>query len=304
MNPAIDENDLSDIWDLSPTITPETTHAPGNGESASHSQTQTSHAPSEGDMEIQHPRQSSQAHARFHQTDASDIYSDLPSLRRTHINTGYRDGLTTGKTRVIQQGFDAGFPIGVEIALRVGRVLGVLEGVVGALRGGGGKVDGGWRRGAGRSGDDFGRSGKGLGKRASNGKPKSNFEVDEGTSGDADGHEGNPNLPSTDRGGWDKEGDGQAASTKPIEARRSEMERLLTRAREELSITALLDGLDEDALAKADTLADLERIEKVIAQWERIVLGCSGPTAQTMLGDKNGVREETKLPPSPDETQA
>ena len=57
-----------------------------------------------------------------------EMLSDLPSIRRQHMTDGYREGLSVGKARVIQPGFDAGYPIGVEIALRAGKVLGVLEG--------------------------------------------------------------------------------------------------------------------------------------------------------------------------------
>ena len=56
------------------------------------------------------------------------MLSDLPSIRRQHMTSGYREGLSVGKAQVIQSGFDAGYPIGVEIALRAGKVLGVLEG--------------------------------------------------------------------------------------------------------------------------------------------------------------------------------
>ena len=34
---------------------------------------------------------------------------------------------------MIQSGFDSGYPIGVEIALRAGKVIGVLEGMAAAL---------------------------------------------------------------------------------------------------------------------------------------------------------------------------
>jgi Essential protein Yae1, N terminal len=50
------------------------------------------------------------------------------------MTTGYREGLSIGKARVIQDAFDKGYPLGVELGLRVGEVLGVLEGVVGALK--------------------------------------------------------------------------------------------------------------------------------------------------------------------------
>jgi hypothetical protein len=49
------------------------------------------------------------------------------------MTDGYREGLSVGKARVMQSGFDAGYPLGVEIGLRAGNVLGVLEGVIAAL---------------------------------------------------------------------------------------------------------------------------------------------------------------------------
>jgi hypothetical protein len=63
-----------------------------------------------------------------------EIMSDLPSLRRQHMTSGYREGLAIGKAQVMQQGFDSGYPFGVEIGLRTGTVLGVLEGILAAVR--------------------------------------------------------------------------------------------------------------------------------------------------------------------------
>lgn len=56
--------------------------------------------------------------------------SDLPSLRRQHVTTGYRDGVSESKTSHVQPGFDVGYPIGAQLGLRAGTVLGILEGVV------------------------------------------------------------------------------------------------------------------------------------------------------------------------------
>ncbi|ETN45698.1 uncharacterized protein HMPREF1541_09531 [Cyphellophora europaea CBS 101466] len=61
-----------------------------------------------------------------------EVLSDLPSIRRQHMTDGYREGLSQGKAKVMQSGFDEGYPIGVVIGLRAGRVLGVLEGCVAA----------------------------------------------------------------------------------------------------------------------------------------------------------------------------
>lgn len=56
--------------------------------------------------------------------------SDLPSLRRQHVTAGYRDGITTSKGQYVQDGFDAGFPVGGQLGIRAGTVLGILEGVL------------------------------------------------------------------------------------------------------------------------------------------------------------------------------
>lgn len=56
-----------------------------------------------------------------------EVLSDLPAMKRQHMTDGYREGLSTGKARVMQDGFDEGYPIGMQIAMRVGPVLGVLE---------------------------------------------------------------------------------------------------------------------------------------------------------------------------------
>ncbi|KAB8207342.1 Essential protein Yae1 N terminal [Aspergillus parasiticus SU-1] len=79
--------------------------------------------------------------------------SELPSLRRQHVTSGYRDGLSASKTEHVQSGFDAGFPVGAQLGMRAGTILGILEGVIrgyesrassavirkpGAMRGGGG----------------------------------------------------------------------------------------------------------------------------------------------------------------------
>ncbi|ODM18535.1 Uncharacterized protein yae1 [Aspergillus cristatus] len=66
--------------------------------------------------------------------------SDLPSLRRQHVTTGYRDGISLSKGEHVQDGFDAGFPVGAQLGMRAGTVLGILEGV---LRGYESKAGGG-----------------------------------------------------------------------------------------------------------------------------------------------------------------
>jgi len=60
------------------------------------------------------------------------MLSDLPVMRRQHMTDGYREGLAIGKAKVMQKGFDDGYPIGVKMALRTGKVLGCLEGILAA----------------------------------------------------------------------------------------------------------------------------------------------------------------------------
>lgn len=67
-----------------------------------------------------------------HTLREADMMSDLPAVRRQHMTDGYREGLSLGKAKVMQQGFDQGYPVGIAIALRAGNVLGVLEGMVAA----------------------------------------------------------------------------------------------------------------------------------------------------------------------------
>lgn len=73
------------------------------------------------------PATSSEGHAQ-----GENLLSDLPTVKRQHMTDGYREGLGIGKVRVMQQGFDDGYPIGVKIALRAGKVLGCIEGVLAA----------------------------------------------------------------------------------------------------------------------------------------------------------------------------
>ncbi|KAK7515621.1 hypothetical protein IWZ03DRAFT_313553 [Phyllosticta citriasiana] len=69
-----------------------------------------------------------------HHRRLGDEVSDIPRLRSVHVTAGYRDGIAVSKAAHVQEGFDEGFPLGAVMGLRAGRVVGVLEGVVGALR--------------------------------------------------------------------------------------------------------------------------------------------------------------------------
>ncbi|KAL9036978.1 MAG: hypothetical protein Q9180_003988 [Flavoplaca navasiana] len=60
-----------------------------------------------------------------HPTDPSDI----PRLRAIHSTEGYREGISCAKQQAAQPGFDEAYPLGAILGLRVGYILGVLEGL-------------------------------------------------------------------------------------------------------------------------------------------------------------------------------
>ena len=72
--------------------------------------------------------------------------SDLPRLRSTHITAGYRTGISVSKTPSLQPGFDEGYSLGAVFGLRIGGLIGMLEGLYacacsGCTDGGGGGRD-------------------------------------------------------------------------------------------------------------------------------------------------------------------
>jgi Essential protein Yae1, N terminal len=62
--------------------------------------------------------------------------SDVPRLEQKHETEGYRDGVTKGKAETVQAGFDEGYGLGAVLGLRIGKVLGLLEGIWRAVRAG------------------------------------------------------------------------------------------------------------------------------------------------------------------------
>ena len=64
----------------------------------------------------------------------SGILSDIPRLRGTHATAGYRAGISTSKVSSLQPGFDEGYSLGAVFGLRVGYILGALEGLWSAYR--------------------------------------------------------------------------------------------------------------------------------------------------------------------------
>lgn len=59
--------------------------------------------------------------------------SDIPRLRATHSTAGYRAGISASKTEFLQPGFDEGYSLGATFGIRVGYLLGVLEGLCASL---------------------------------------------------------------------------------------------------------------------------------------------------------------------------
>jgi hypothetical protein len=59
--------------------------------------------------------------------------SDIPRLKEKHETEGYRDGVTRGKAQTVQVGFDEGYGLGAVLGLRVGKVLGLIEGIWGPV---------------------------------------------------------------------------------------------------------------------------------------------------------------------------
>ncbi|KAL8696864.1 MAG: hypothetical protein Q9224_002578 [Gallowayella concinna] len=59
--------------------------------------------------------------------------SDIPRLRSTHVTNGYREGIAAAKDEAVQPGFDEAYPLGAILGLRIGYILGILEGLCGAL---------------------------------------------------------------------------------------------------------------------------------------------------------------------------
>lgn len=58
--------------------------------------------------------------------------SDIPRLRSTHTTAGYRAGISASKERSLQPGFDEGYSLGAVFGLRVGYILGALQGLCSA----------------------------------------------------------------------------------------------------------------------------------------------------------------------------
>ena len=60
--------------------------------------------------------------------------SEIPRLRTIHTTAGYRDGIASSKIASLQPGFDEGYSLGAVLGLRVGNMLGIIDGISNALR--------------------------------------------------------------------------------------------------------------------------------------------------------------------------
>jgi hypothetical protein len=71
-----------------------------------------------------------------HDRNGNTEVSDIPRLKEKHETEGYRDGVTQGKVKTVQQGFDEGHNLGAVMGLRIGKILGLVEGIFAAVRSG------------------------------------------------------------------------------------------------------------------------------------------------------------------------
>ncbi|KAK6353307.1 Essential protein Yae1, N terminal [Orbilia brochopaga] len=68
--------------------------------------------------------------------DTTNIHPDSTTrLASKHTTEGYRDGITASKQQHVQAGFDEGYILGAALGLKIGELLGVLNGLVGTVNG-------------------------------------------------------------------------------------------------------------------------------------------------------------------------
>lgn len=60
-------------------------------------------------------------------------WSDIPRIKAKHETEGYRDGVTRGKAETVQKGFDEGYTLGAILGLRVGKLIGMVQGIHAAV---------------------------------------------------------------------------------------------------------------------------------------------------------------------------
>lgn len=183
----------------------------------------------------------------------NQILSDLPTLRRQHVTSGYREGLAIGKAQVMQRGFDEGYPFGVELGLRIGAVLGVLEGMLAAFK-----------------------------KAGAASTPAGTAQA--ATRRSRPGSSSSGTLPSPS-----SPPDGSAITTAETLAF---LTSLYARATAELKISELMKVMDDEKVAKLEAGAALPaEIEAVVKRWEEVVLGTTfrePPPPDVEAGDTGG----------------
>ncbi|KAF4634681.1 hypothetical protein G7Y89_g3417 [Cudoniella acicularis] len=69
----------------------------------------------------------------WHGNSGNAEVSDVPRLKEKHETEGYRDGVTKGKAQTVQAGFDEGYGLGAVLGLRIGKILGLLDGICSAV---------------------------------------------------------------------------------------------------------------------------------------------------------------------------
>ncbi|ODV91705.1 hypothetical protein CANCADRAFT_282 [Tortispora caseinolytica NRRL Y-17796] len=60
---------------------------------------------------------------------SDEEFHDHKNLHERHYNSGYLEGVTKGKNNGLQRGFDDGYTVGSGLALKVGRIFGILQGL-------------------------------------------------------------------------------------------------------------------------------------------------------------------------------
>lgn len=110
-DPDLDSDPLADVFGSSPAPPP---------------------SPRQSEVAPVQPQSRSDPH---HTHQQHNHPSDMPRLRAAHATAGYREGIAAAKATSVQAGFDEGFGLGAALGLRAGQLLGVLEGIAGALGG-------------------------------------------------------------------------------------------------------------------------------------------------------------------------
>lgn len=57
------------------------------------------------------------------------LSQDLKKLKDNHTKRGYLDGIVSAKDENLQTGFNMSFPLGGELGMRVGKIIGKLQGL-------------------------------------------------------------------------------------------------------------------------------------------------------------------------------